>query len=624
MKRNRQVVVAVLLALGVLGGLWVAKGRIAVERGNQTVAVCLDVLEVRQLAALTGSDATGLLQQFKAAGATHLAVSERTLDDRVKAGEVRFGPAGDLLDARGAPVQASIPTVLPSMTKLGLGYEPAAVAAAKQSGLGLVARPVPDFLVTPEAVDSSLAAAAATGAKIVLFNGVSVAGGALLAKPTAELLAKHGLQFGYVELVPMDGNAQLASACKFQIIRTHSISQDEMVKTAPGRALDRFGLAVTERNVRLCYARLHLTPRPEIIKANLAYVRQLAEDIKRNGYQLGDPRPFAPLSLPPPALMLLALGVLGGLLWLVDLVLRPGDKWFWGLLGLGVLVALGGPVAANGLLRVLVSLLAGIVFPTLALLHVANVAAAAGEGKSGDVCQLVRLSPRFPCLGALGLTIRAAALTSAGGLMLAAALSSSDYMMQVSQFRGVKLAQVLPLLIVLAVMLARSTAAWKQAGAGWPALRAGLSAAGEAVIKYWHAVAIMFGLAVLGFMLLRSGNESAVEVPGWERSVRALLDQLLIARPRTKEILVGYPALFLGLLLLLKGRPRTTWVLLTAGAIGLISTLNTFCHIHTPLLISVLRVFNGVWLGIVIGGLYGVARLIGERLLRLVWWPNSQ
>ncbi|MCK5768254.1 MAG: hypothetical protein KAH35_07785, partial [Candidatus Atribacteria bacterium] len=37
------------------------------------------------------------------------------------------------------------------------------------------------------------------------------------------------------------------------------------------------------------------------------------------------------------------------------------------------------------------------------------------------------------------------------------------------------------------------------------------------------------------------------------------------------------------------------------GTIGPVTLINTFCHIHTPFLFSLLRTFNGVWLGLLVG-----------------------
>ena len=83
--------------------------------------------------------------------------------------------------------------------------------------------------------------------------------------------------------------------------------------------------------------------------------------------------------------------------------------------------------------------------------------------------------------------------------------------------------------------------------------------------------------------------------------MRSLLETILIARPRTKEFLIGHPALMLAVVLAL--RDRRTWLPLAAliGAIGQISLLNTFCHFHIPLYLSLLRSVHGVWIGAIIG-----------------------
>jgi hypothetical protein len=37
------------------------------------------------------------------------------------------------------------------------------------------------------------------------------------------------------------------------------------------------------------------------------------------------------------------------------------------------------------------------------------------------------------------------------------------------------------------------------------------------------------------------------------------------------------------------------------GSIGQVSMVNSFCHLHTPLLMTVTRTFNGLWLGVLFG-----------------------
>src|SRR5205823_12796035 len=99
---------------------------------------------------------------------------------------------------------------------------------------------------------------------------------------------------------------------------------------------------------------------------------------------------------------------------------------------------------------------------------------------------------------------------------------------------------------------------------------------------------------------------------GTEMSLRNMLDRYLV-RPRTKEFLIGHPALLAALLLGATRAGRGVRLSLALiGSIGQVSMVNSFCHLHTPLLMTVTRVFNGLWLGVLIG--WGAARLLGRRL----------
>jgi MFS family permease len=88
-----------------------------------------------------------------------------------------------------------------------------------------------------------------------------------------------------------------------------------------------------------------------------------------------------------------------------------------------------------------------------------------------------------------------------------------------------------------------------------------------------------------------------------ELKVRGWLESLLVARPRTKELFIGHPALMLAFALGLRG--RRTWLPLAAllAAIGQISIVNTLCHFHIPLYLSLLRILHGFWMGALVGAI---------------------
>jgi len=101
-----------------------------------------------------------------------------------------------------------------------------------------------------------------------------------------------------------------------------------------------------------------------------------------------------------------------------------------------------------------------------------------------------------------------------------------------------------------------------------------------------------------------------------------LLDNLLGVRPRTKEFLLGHPLLLL--LFYLGFRDNRFQPLLLAGVIGQVSLVNTYAHIHTPLLVSLLRSFNGLWLGIIGGLVLIVMWKLGARLAEKYIYQESE
>ena len=108
-------------------------------------------------------------------------------------------------------------------------------------------------------------------------------------------------------------------------------------------------------------------------------------------------------------------------------------------------------------------------------------------------------------------------------------------------------------------------------------------------------------LGAVGLMLIRTGNEAPGAVPDWELRLRALLESIMQVRPRTKEFLIGHPALVVGAWLLLTGRTRFLPLAMFLATIGQASMVNTFCHLHSPLLVSLQRTGWGILLGVGLG-----------------------
>jgi hypothetical protein len=74
-------------------------------------------------------------------------------------------------------------------------------------------------------------------------------------------------------------------------------------------------------------------------------------------------------------------------------------------------------------------------------------------------------------------------------------------------------------------------------------------------------------------------------------------------RPRFKEFLVGYPCMMLLPALVSAHRRAVGWLLALGIGVGIGDIIDTFSHLHTALTVSLLRIFNGLVIGIAIGAL---------------------
>jgi len=333
----------------------------------------------------------------------------------------------------------------------------------------------------------------------------------------------------------------------------------------------------------------------------------VAERLRSDSFSLGEPALYAAPPVNPFLRIALYLAIGAAALWLLQHFFGLSLAWFWGLFVLLMLDAavegwLGKKLSAD-----MAALFAALIFPAWGLIALRwpDKAVARPVGRA--------------VVAFLGISL----LTLAGGLLLAAALTDLPHLVGTAQFRGVKLAQLLPLALVGVVMLARVMPRCREArlelgehaGEAW-VLREGLAEALSYVVRYWHVLVVLIGGLAVGVMLLRSGNEPFLGVSGLEREVRAFLDHLLWVRPRTKEFFFGHPLLVFSLILLFQGRRRGVWLGLTAGAIGQVSLLNTFCHLHTPLHVSLVRSFHGLWIGLLLGLVLWLVVSWVERALR--------
>ncbi|MCS6776924.1 MAG: DUF5693 family protein [Chloroherpetonaceae bacterium] len=521
------------------------------------------------------------------------------------------------------PAAVATPVAYPSLERLGLGLPAEAVAVARASGLRIAGRIANFAGVRAATAERVLRDLQAQGATTVIFSGEEVLGYRGVEPAVAHLLRTPdespqaglqptGLHYGAVEFGKQKGDTRLSTELVGGFVRVHAVLATEAALLDEAEIVDRFVRAARERNIRFLYVRLLPLAGEDPVARNAQFVGRIARGLQRGraltagGMGLGASRPFAETGVPVVIRAWIALGVAAGAVWLLNRICPLSTRSNWQVLLLLGAICMGSVLMPGNLGVRGVALLAGILFPAIACLTV---------WPGAEPGRVLRLSECV--MRALSGFLLACAVTLIGVTHVVGLLSSRVFMTQTSQFLGIKAQHAVPLLIV-ALLAAVGGAARSSESAGQFLARAGRrlrTVAGEPV----RAGLLLTGIVVLvafALLLIRTGNDVGFGVSGLELKARAFLDRVLPVRPRTKEFLIGHPALLLGLLWWWRGRCYLAVPCMVAGSLGQVSLLNTFCHIHSPLIVSLWRGS----LGVILGGLLGLLVFVAVETI----WFRSQ
>jgi hypothetical protein len=622
-------VFVLLLLVGLAAAIMLAVGRAGVEARSPTVEIIVDADDVRQLTAAAGVRYEELLTQLRQAGAGALAVREVTLGGLVESGRVLtrglpaqtaiYTPEPGVASALAAALRARLPGIrvdaglLPDtvivhldsdqLAEIPLMLRPEDVRAADAAGLRVVARLLNFPTATPSAIASAVARAAEAGARLVVFDKEEVLGYDGLLDETAGAIRRCRLIVGRVEMAGQRGDRELARRLPSRTVRLHSISDADMLAMVPQVAIPRYARAVRERGIRACYVRLMLRPQRDPLEANLSYLRGVARAVQDEGYRIG---PCAPLTAPegyaPKWLRGLVLVALPAAFVLLLRCLLPlTASWAWAVLAATAIAGLALARLHSPTAAVVGGLGAACIFPALGTLTALQ--SASRPGQSLGLGRIVGAS-----LARLGW---AALVSAVGGILIVGLLSPVSYLAGVQQFRGVKVAYLVPLILIVVAVAADLRGGREPLPRWWTRARLRAGQLLTSPVTVIQALVILFALGAIVVALMRSGNQPLAAPSGAEMKLRDLLESLLVARPRTKEFLIGHPAFMLAIAVALRGRRNWLPLLALLGGIGQVSLLNSFCHLHMPLGVTLLRSFNGLWLGALLGV---VALLLWRRL----------
>lgn len=664
-----------LFALGLVAALVALLPRLAFERDAGRVELILDGPSLIELSRRTGTPLADMLASVAEIAPFSLAVEEQTVIDVVLAGHVGLVRAGelrgvpelpawlrDLLDVSpnsaylvwpGGEVAPELATaleerlqaiglqhptasgtvvweipprpspVLPgdgsprglpnpnSVLQLGLGYDPHLIALALDAGLAVSPRPHHRIEFTQLDVEANLSAVPPESLGSIVISGSWVPGYPHRVDDWAAALLAYDASVAWIEFARQIGLDAVVERSGYRTVRLHSISAAELRSAPPDVVMARWLRAVRERGIRALYVRPYVEGPTAAAAADLwawnaAYLQRLAGELTGAGFSLGTavPRRIPPIGTVHLWGMFGAVGVAG--VWLVRRFVRLRPLTEAALLT-GTLGGFAWLQFAAGLelARQAAALGAAVALPTLAALSALSWAGGRREPSS-----------RAALASGQALAI-ATCISLSGALLVAGLLSETRFVLGLAQFRGVKAMHVLPPLLVAAGLLWGSPV--RTLSESWRRIRRGL----QLHIPLWHFLWIGAVAALAGVIVLRTGSD-VLPVPEVERWMRGALEAGLGIRPRTKEFLIGHPAILLAVWLVLRGVGGAGLRALVAavGSIGQLSLVNTFAHIHSPVAISLARTAYGVLLGVVVGAiLIALADWTLRRLLPRVGGP---
>lgn len=549
---------------------------------------------VAELSSLKGMQSlTQSLRDLKAQGLGGVTITEETVGSLISSGQVEIAEGNAVvgltaLDAKLLPdLKRALTQRFPSenvgqspdgktilvafatpgqVRATSIGIPPELCDAAERAEILIVARCANPPGASAQTVTKTLEWATERGADYFLPLGDQVLGRRENIKLASETLRRLKMPYASPEFGKLGGDANMLMLDPGNVVRLHAAQAAELDKLPLSEAVDRYARAAKERNMRILLLRPIAGSSDDPLGDFGDFVKQVGKEIQASGYTLGEPHAFGESA--PPGWLFAVVGLLAApvTVWLA-LTLLSG--WVaMALAGLAVLVGVGSIVEAA---RGPAAILAGLAFPIAAYVLLDR-----REGKNTVV--------EFVLMSFISLT---------GGLVIAALHNGLPFTVRADQFSGVKLTHFLPIALIGLYYFSRISR-------GKESLAAPIT---------WNQGLLALGvMAVLLLMATRTGNDNPAAVSGVELKFRALLDQLLFVRPRTKEFMIGHPLLFVGIGAVLAHRagnlklaPGWVALILAVSAIGQTSIVNTMCHFHTPLVLSLARIA----VGLVAGGILG-------------------
>ncbi|MDP4096076.1 DUF5693 family protein [Paenibacillus sp. P96] len=631
----------VVVVIGLVAAIPVISDRLQTEATSRTVEIVFDYRDLTDAASYQAHPQDYLneqLDRLKEAGVTSMALFESTLGELEKARRIVTYNEKDVSRLTGQPVpgnqnftyvqfsnkesaDAFAPMIKETFASLGIAvnpwsYEgqsglvietspedaslkpmqpdPIAMAMLRSKGFNIMPRMTDSLPYNQHLVESTLSTFEQNGVKRILFEGESVKGfhdDAEMNSVTAfaELLNKHGIGVAAIEglKAPQLGFNRLAYLIDYNVVRLHSLSEGDSTLDIQTIS-DRFVLATKDRNIRILY--LNTIPTRSVVEAKvkdsvdnliqaLAAPGNAVQRIESNGFTIGQAEPFQ-VSDSSMQRYFKMVAVAGAVALIAIMISYFIPALTLAAFGLGIIGCAGLYVLNASLMEQALALAAAISAPTVATVLAIRKVSALHEQNPG-------LSAGSRLAKSVLLFVQTSILSLAAVPFVIALLNNISYSLVLNQFRGVSLLHFAPIFLVAVYLF----------------FYRGISLKTEIPkLLRMPVTVLMVGAAVIlagagYYYLSRTGNAGSVS--SYEMAFRTFLENTFGVRPRNKEFLMAHPLFIVGIFAALKHR-KAIYVLIIA-VIGQLSMVDTFAHIHSPIVISLIRGLLGLGMGLLIG-----------------------
>ncbi len=524
--------------------------------------------------------------------------------------DVYYGETTKVINVRGQGIYESREVLDSRLLNIGVGYDDKKINLIKDSGLDVILRPINFPSYNEKLTDVYKAANERYGLepRIYLLHGRETLGYPENEDALLDYIKEKNMAIGLVESgnqrehLEADGLNELVEDSGYSAIRVFTMwdyvrQRNKYYNYEGAEEIENTMFrAITERNVRAIYFKPFFESEDSIkyLTDAAEYERtfkNLEMRLNEHNIQLGKAEAIKDFHIGSKRIAVLAFGITLASVFLFIKMFNIKNKKADYLYMLSIPAAFA-PIVARNVAEKGFSFIAAVVF--------------SGLGIYFFTMQIKKIYESSEKYSKFKIIVRSIVILSAsvaisliGAVFVDSMLADVKYFLEMDIFRGVKAAQILPFGI-FAIMFLVYFIDESSENSFRDVVKTLINLLKKDIKVY---MAIIAGAAGVAFYIYisRTGHETNIQPSAIEMITRNFMEYVLLARPRTKEFLIAFPAIFGAVYAACKKSKFFTGMFMFISAIGASSVINTFSHLRTPVYLSLARTAIALGFGIAAG-----------------------